>query len=803
MLNNTPTPAHLDCLNYYQFSVMLLRRCFPLSRGGGSSSSTFLLWRASEPAAEPDDDVTSGIPPLTAYACTHRGRGELAQCLHRGSVVMAFSSTPPPHRGDDYQDKQQQQPYDDKNGGHGLPPPPPSSSGGLSPHFWQRLRHRFRERTKKSAHWRDFEQYLRSEKVQQKMREAPLNNNVTDKLQVDTSQTEQTDTDTMSTHQFTEHLEKAMIREQDPWRILRKVRNCTKDQLNFLIQQPAGEVAYVPRPVIMQLLRYMKNPEHRMALLGILCQLRLQELSTTSKAVLLKAIHEERTRLKLTAFAMRAVASIWTSTNNPDLLLLREAVQHAGGSADLHSMLFDKMNKELRTEILQHFAAEHIRFSMQTHSSSSSTVAHTLMTKYHIITDIDDTLQLNWLDKRLPRGTVYPGALQFYNEIRRSSKGRDTQVNGFQRGRKQLHLGISAHKEEETVVDALGPGWWKRLVQASEQHIHKQGGQNGNSLSSDQYIDEYSDISDSYENEVFEDGDPSQETDEQGSEETKHQIESVNSSDRTLSELVASANALQEMTKSATTPSTDHQHTGSTGSKGSTYTPPWYLRWRPRASLSVPELHSFKSFPQHDRPDDEEVGNVFVVTARPSGFSGVIKTHTIRKLEHIGLGNVSVFSGSLRSTAGGIESMGQRKLENMQRLLAIFPEYKFVFVGDSGQADAAVAAISQTYYRQRVTAAFIHDVNPSSATTGDGTRKDTYAAGNVTFFTNYVDAAILARERGLLSEVAVQRVANAAIQDLKELKTHMEAKSPKWHTRYREVVDGVMESVSSIRRERW
>lgn len=79
------------------------------------------------------------------------------------------------------------------------------------------------------------------------------------------------------------------------------------------------------------------------------------------------------------------------------------------------------------------------------------------------------------------------------------------------------------------------------------------------------------------------------------------------------------------------------------------------------------------------------------------------------------------------------------------------------------QADAAVAAISQTYYRERVAAVFIHDVNPSSASTGDGTKKDTYVAGNVIFFTNYVDAALLAQQKGLLSGNAVQRVANAAI----------------------------------------
>lgn len=61
-------------------------------------------------------------------------------------------------------------------------------------------------------------------------------------------------------------------------------------------------------------------------------------------------------------------------------------------------------------------------------------------------------------------------------------------------------------------------------------------------------------------------------------------------------------------------------------------------------------------------------------------------------------------------------------------------------------------------------AALIHNVNPSSDTTGDGGSKESYADGNVLFYNNYVQAAMLAKQRGLISQVAVHRVANAAIQ---------------------------------------
>lgn len=35
-----------------------------------------------------------------------------------------------------------------------------------------------------------------------------------------------------------------------------------------------------------------------------------------------------------------------------------------------------------------------------------------------IITDYDDTIQLNWLDRRYPRKTVYPGVVRFLTELR-------------------------------------------------------------------------------------------------------------------------------------------------------------------------------------------------------------------------------------------------------------------------------------------------------------------------------------------------------------------------------------------------
>lgn len=68
------------------------------------------------------------------------------------------------------------------------------------------------------------------------------------------------------------------------------------------------------------------------------------------------------------------------------------------------------------------------------------------------------------------------------------------------------------------------------------------------------------------------------------------------------------------------------------------------------------------------------------------------------------------------------------KLENFTRFASLFPEFKFVFFGDSGQGDAFLASLLLEKFPTQVLGTFIHDVTPSSSTTGDGKDKALYAA---------------------------------------------------------------------------
>lgn len=66
------------------------------------------------------------------------------------------------------------------------------------------------------------------------------------------------------------------------------------------------------------------------------------------------------------------------------------------------------------------------------------------------------------------------------------------------------------------------------------------------------------------------------------------------------------------------------------------------------------------------------------------------------------------------------------KMENFTRFASLYPEFSFVFFGDSGQGDALLASKLLAAFPGQVLGTFIHDVNPASDRTGDGQEKARY-----------------------------------------------------------------------------
>ena len=104
----------------------------------------------------------------------------------------------------------------------------------------------------------------------------------------------------------------------------------------------------------------------------------------------------------------------------------------------------------------------------------------------------------------------------------------------------------------------------------------------------------------------------------------------------------------------------------------------------------------------------------------PSGQSGELKSSVIGTAETlIRARNKSYLTRlSQRVPFKDEDKIGQVKFANCQQFCAVFPEYQYVFVGDSGQADALTAQLltngEMAAGAARPIASFIHDLRESS-----------------------------------------------------------------------------------------
>lgn len=133
----------------------------------------------------------------------------------------------------------------------------------------------------------------------------------------------------------------------------------------------------------------------------------------------------------------------------------------------------------------------------------------------------------------------------------------------------------------------------------------------------------------------------------------------------------------------------------------------------------------------------------------------------------------------------GLErQIGEVKFDNFRRYAQVYPEYRFAFFGDSGQADAVtaqrMALDAGDEFGGRVAATFIHDLREAEDDPGAASpsfrqivlRGD--AAGRkapILLFRNHIDAALKAHRHSpeLLPATALARVTRVALAELGEV----------------------------------
>ena len=161
--------------------------------------------------------------------------------------------------------------------------------------------------------------------------------------------------------------------------------------------------------------------------------------------------------------------------------------------------------------------------------------------------------------------------------------------------------------------------------------------------------------------------------------------------------------------------------------------------------------------------EDGRPGDIAFVTARPKDRPGFVEKLTHGTLRGRGLEVATVLSGSFRHLLTH-ESMADKKLANFRDYAALFPEYGFVFLGDSGQGDASFGKRMIELFPDRVAAVLIHDV----VATPEEARRD-WAERGVVFFDSYVGAATEAFRRELIGAEGLRRVMVRARTELERV----------------------------------
>ncbi|GAB9464252.1 hypothetical protein Gpo141_00001689 [Globisporangium polare] len=143
--------------------------------------------------------------------------------------------------------------------------------------------------------------------------------------------------------------------------------------------------------------------------------------------------------------------------------------------------------------------------------------------------------------------------------------------------------------------------------------------------------------------------------------------------------------------------------------------------------------------------------SITFLTARPRGWLSVGRYMTVQHLKSLGVPNATVLNGSVKGLVSS-KKIASLKMENFTRFASLYPEFKFVFFGDSGQGDALLASKLLQAFPDQVLGTFIHDVNPLSAKTGDGQEKEIYRSEGVQFFSTYAGAALAAYQKELVTK---------------------------------------------------
>ncbi len=188
-----------------------------------------------------------------------------------------------------------------------------------------------------------------------------------------------------------------------------------------------------------QIFRLMRGSAEK-AFLNEVVRGRLTEINLRSRGILIKAMQVGPTLYQ----RERAVRDLMLATHGHDLTVLKRHIDRCDDHRDLAQLLFHDIDRsDYRKQIL-----DHINREGRLHPCP----------EVRIITDLDDTIYCNWVDKRFPPKTVYPGVLQLHHELRGDLvvlTGRVGDRSGLLERRYRRRLGVLGIKELTILTGSL------------------------------------------------------------------------------------------------------------------------------------------------------------------------------------------------------------------------------------------------------------------------------------------------------------------------------------------------------------
>lgn len=139
------------------------------------------------------------------------------------------------------------------------------------------------------------------------------------------------------------------------------------------------------------------GPNHRTALLELLCRDRVAESPISVRAKIVMALSHGRTD----DLDERAIRDVFLATEGVALTQLKDRLDVGADHHDLQHVVYSDIDDgETREAILAHIREQALGPQ-----------------GLKVLSDIDDTLYANWKDERYPAKTVYPGVLALYTEL--------------------------------------------------------------------------------------------------------------------------------------------------------------------------------------------------------------------------------------------------------------------------------------------------------------------------------------------------------------------------------------------------